>query len=80
MKLQTPLERINFLLALLLVISWVLSILNVIRLSEVDFAGNHHSQNRGIPTDNNIRNNQSSDVHIVFSTDCSGYQHWQSSK
>ena len=79
MKLQTPLERINFLLALLLVISWVLSILNVIRLSEVDFAGDHLSHNRGI-TDNNIRNNQSSDVHIVFSTDCSGYQHWQSSK
>ena len=52
MKLQTPLERFNFLLVLLLVTSWVLSILNVIRLSEVDFAGDHLSHNRGI-TDNN---------------------------
>ena len=74
MKLQTPLERFNFLLALLLVISWFISIINVVRLSEVEFAGDHHSHNRG------ITDNQSSDVHIIFSTDCSGYQHWQSSK
>ena len=74
MKLQTPLERVNFLLALLLVISWFTSIINVVRLSEVEFAGDHHSHNRG------IADNQSSDVHIIFSTDCSGYQHWQSSK
>jgi len=35
---------------------------------------NHHHYGEG----NKMNDNASKDVHIVFSTDCSGYQHWQS--
>merc|ERR1712194_632377 len=84
------LTRIASLLAFFLAATWTLSFVAIVKLVQLERPGLDgnlsqsglvkrmirdavSNQRQGSTADSN-----SSNVHIVFSTDCSGYQHWQS--
>ena len=84
------LTRIASLLAFFLAATWTLSFVAIVKLVQLERLGLDgnlsqsglvkrmirdavSNQRQGSTADSN-----SSNVHIVFSTDCSGYQHWQS--
>ena len=84
-------RRIGSLLAILVAVSWAISFISFMKLHDLDInslyeraeephksdsTANLAAQEEGIKSDDSSLS--SKDVHIVFSTDCSGYQHWQS--
>lgn len=81
--MSSLLTRINYLLVFLLAISWALSFFYFIKLHQIKLDSNIHQAGRSeiISAKHQVdkgHGQSSRDVHIVFSTDCSGYQHWQS--
>ena len=80
------LMHITIVLSILLGVTWCISLVFIIKLQQLDFRMHHNivvNEVKEVDNDNYHENeindhSSSKDVHIVFSTDCSGYQHWQS--
>ncbi|KAL9181798.1 hypothetical protein ACHAXT_012141 [Thalassiosira profunda] len=84
---RCALTRVACLLATLLAIAWAVSFVCFVKLHHLDAAANTlvggglggaSSEAGAAHHENQIGDQSSKEVHIVFSTDCSGYQHWQS--
>ena len=65
-------KRFLYCLAVLYIVAYVIQIHQFVKLHQLE----SHSNEDSISTTNTHQT--SKDVHIVFSTDCSGYQHYQS--
>ena len=80
------LAHLASLLTILLAVTWTVSLFYFFKLHQLELSNHidrHETQTqymnivKNTPA-RNTEDNPSADVHIVFSTDCSGYQHWQS--
>lgn len=80
-RTRLSLRRAVIFLSVLLVVTWFRSLSFLIRLQN-EFILLHDGKGTSIKDlhQQTVKDagNTSTDVHIVFSTDCSGYQHWQS--